>query len=116
MAVALVLLLLVAGRLGTAAFYPATRQIRSISRRGYSSVRVATDDSLDSLFGPRVDDGEDVVLFADDDAGGESGDWGAPSTEAKKRGGMSRWESLNPKIKGEHISCTMFCKRVLSNY
>lgn len=62
----------------------------------------------DTLFGPRVDDGEDVVLYSDDndDSSGDNDNWGAPSKDAeikKKRSNMSRWDSLNPKIKARIV-------------
>jgi len=61
--------------------------------------------SDDSLFGPRVDDGEDVVLYSDEDSsGGDDGEWGAPSASTKKRSNMSRWDSLNPKIKARIVT------------
>jgi len=69
-----------------------------------SVVRMGNED----IFGPRVDDGEDVVLFSDDGVGGgDDGEWGAPSGAAieikKKRSNMSRWDSLNPSIKARII-------------
>lgn len=59
-------------------------------------VRMAGSD----LLGPRVDEGEDVVLYSDDDSGSDEGDWGAPS---QKKSNMSRWGSLNPKIKARIV-------------
>ncbi|KAK1736669.1 hypothetical protein QTG54_012691 [Skeletonema marinoi] len=66
-----------------------------------TSIRSATDgDTIDSMFGPRLDGEDDEVLYSDDD---DSDDWGAPSlvtpAEPKKEKAMSRWGSLNPKIK-----------------
>jgi predicted RNA-binding protein with RPS1 domain len=72
-----------------------------------SSVRSATDgDTIDSMFGPRVDDGEDEVLYSDADDDSDS-DWGVPSATApepkKERRITSRWGSLNPKIKARIV-------------
>ena len=56
-----------------------------------------------------VEDSEDLVLYADDDVSSSSssdsrlnnGNWGAPSLDKKgaSTSTMSRWTSLNPKIK-----------------
>lgn len=56
-----------------------------------------------------VEDSEDVVLYADDDVSSSSssdirlnnGNWGAPNLDKKgaSTSTMSRWTSLNPKIK-----------------
>ena len=81
---------------------------RILNQRRYAalvSIQSATDgDTIDSMFGPRVDDGEDEVLYSDDDDSGS--DWGAPSAppaEPKKEKSMSRWGSLNPKIKARIV-------------
>lgn len=71
-----------------------------------ASIRSATDgDTIDSMFGPRVDDGEDEVLYADNDV---DSDWGVPSSAVpaepkKKEKSTSRWGSLNPKIKARIV-------------
>ncbi|KAL7501478.1 hypothetical protein ACHAWT_009373 [Skeletonema menzelii] len=82
---------------------------RILNQRRYAalvSIQSATDgDIIDSMFGPRVDDGEDEVLYSDDDDDSGS-DWGAPSAppaEPKKEKSMSRWGSLNPKIKARIV-------------
>jgi transcriptional accessory protein Tex/SPT6 len=66
-----------------------------------SSVRSANGDTIDSLFGPRLDNSKDEVLYSDEVA--SNSDWGAPSatmSEPKKeKKVLSRWGSLNPKIK-----------------
>ncbi len=70
-----------------------------------SIVRLSNQDKIDAMFGPRVDDGEDEVLFSDTERGGDS--WGAPSTEdyhqVKKNKSMTRWGSLNPKVKARIV-------------
>jgi predicted RNA-binding protein with RPS1 domain len=80
----------------------------NLNQRRYavSSIRSATDgDTIDSMFGPRVDDGEDEVLYSDDDD--SDSDWGVPSATAaeprKERRITSRWGSLNPKIKARIV-------------
>lgn len=53
---------------------------------------MVNEGSIDSsLFGPRIDDGVDVILYSDE----------TPSqiTRKKRSDSMSRWDSLNPKIK-----------------
>ena len=70
-----------------------------------TSIRSATDgDTIDSMFGPRLDGEDDEVLYSDED---DSDDWGAPSlgasAEPKKEKAMSRWGSLNPKIKARIV-------------
>lgn len=70
-----------------------------------SIIRSTDGDTIDSLFGPRVDGGEDEVLYSDDDDGSDS-DWGAPSSIAepkREKKVMSRWGSLNPKIKARIV-------------
>ena len=78
--------------------------ISSASSSVAINMAINEKDTADSLFGPRVDDGEDVVLYADDDVGSDGGEaWGAPSepSDAKRKiSNMTRWGSLNPKIKG----------------
>lgn len=53
-----------------------------------------------SVAGRELFAGEDVVLFTDDHSGGSVGDWGSPSDNEQKKSKMSRWSSLNPRIKG----------------
>ncbi|KAL7535053.1 hypothetical protein ACHAWF_005039 [Thalassiosira exigua] len=102
---AMALLLLLARRLEISAFqFPATQLAHS---RCYASTAVRADsgDAIDSMFGPRVEDGEDVVLYSDDQ-GAEGETWGVPSATVesiKKKSTMSRWGSLNPKIKGTRL-------------
>ena len=72
-----------------------------------SSIRSATDgDTIDSMFGPRLDNEEDEVLYSDDDNNGS--DWGAPPSATapepeKEKRATSRWSSLNPKIKARIV-------------
>jgi ribosomal protein S1 len=58
-----------------------------------SSIRMVKEgSSIDSLFGPRTDDNNvDVVLYSDE------------TPTKKKRSAMSRWDSLNPKIKARIV-------------
>ena len=76
----------------------------SHSRRVSCVVSLEKRDTIDSLWGPRVDDGEDELLLSDtsDDNGT---DYSAPSslTEEKKKRGVSRWASLNPTIKARIV-------------
>lgn len=70
-----------------------------------SAVSFSSEEKIDSMFGPRVDDGEDVVLYSD---GADSDDdWGAPSAAGsdtvKTKSSVSRWDSLNPKIKARIV-------------
>ena len=70
------------------------------------AVSLSSEETIDSLFGPRIDDGDDVVLYSDRD-GGDDKNWGAPMTKApepmKTKKAMSRWDSLNPKIKARIV-------------
>lgn len=76
----------------------------SHSRRASCVVSIKKKDTIESLWGPRVDDGEDEVLLSDtsDDNGT---DYTASSslTEEKKKRGVSRWASLNPTIKARIV-------------
>ena len=83
--------------------FQTTRQRRS----ALHSTAVKSNEKMDSLFGPRLDDGEDVVLFSDDDDDTSDNNWGAPpstsmaSAPAKKK--MNRWANLNPSIKAINV-------------
>ena len=95
------LLLIVARRLESVAAF----QLPATQNRCSSAIHFSDSDTI---FGPRVDDGEDVVLYSDDDGSSDSESWGpSPSSinteTTKKRSNMSRWDSLNPKIKGMQI-------------
>lgn len=67
-------------------------------------MKLSNNDKIDAMFGPRVDDGDDEVLFSDEE---REGDWGAPSTaetdQVKKKKSMTRWGSLNPKVKARIV-------------
>lgn len=71
------------------------------------STAVRSNERMDSLFGPRLDDGEDVVLFSDDVDDTSDNNWGAPPSKssaaapAKKK--MNRWANLNPSIKARIV-------------
>ena len=102
-AIAASLLLLCILRHDACAFQPASAALNQ--RRYVSTLSSVSDgDTIDSMFGPRVDDGEDEVLFSDDDS---DSNWGAPTLtaaiEPKKEKAMSRWGSLNPKIKARIV-------------
>lgn len=79
-----------------------------ISQRiSLSAISLKKEDTIDSLFGPRIDDGEDEVLYSDEDNGDG---WGAPSASSStsevtvtKKKAISRWDSLNPKIKARIV-------------
>lgn len=78
------------------------RRLNAVSS---SIIRSTDGDTIDSLFGPRVDGGEDEVLYSDDDS--SDSDWGAPSSSIaepkREKKVMSRWGSLNPKIKARIV-------------
>lgn len=92
---AVIFLSLVARGLETSAF----PQISARHAASRAVVRMAGSD----LFGPRLDDGEDVVLLSDERSGDDADDWGAPVEGAPKKSSVSRWGSLNPKIKARIV-------------
>lgn len=100
--VAVCLLLIVAIRLEIVAAF----QLPVTQKRCLSAIHFSDSDTI---FGPRVDDGEDVVLYSDDDDSSDSESWGPSSssinteTTKTRSNTMSRWDSLNPKIKGMQI-------------
>ncbi|KAL3776076.1 hypothetical protein HJC23_001020, partial [Cyclotella cryptica] len=80
-------------------------QIHSNShqRSALCVVGLKKKDTIDSLWGPRVDDGEDEVLISDNiDNGNNFSSSRSPTEETKKRG-MSLWASLNPAIKARIV-------------
>mmetsp|Transcript_28918 Transcript_28918/g.61603 ORF Transcript_28918/g.61603 Transcript_28918/m.61603 type:complete len:357 (+) Transcript_28918:34-1104(+) len=91
---AVVFLLLVARQLEISAFQIPARQVN----QRCSAIRVGEKDIAD-LIGPNLDE-EDVVLYSDDDIDDDD-NWGAPSETAEKHKSpiLTRWDSLNPKIK-----------------
>jgi hypothetical protein len=76
----------------------------SHSRRVSCVVSLEKRDTIDSLWGPRVDDGEDEVLLSDTrDENGTDYSSSSSLTEEKKKRGVSRWASLNPTIKARIV-------------
>lgn len=93
---AVVFLLLVARGLEISAFQIPVKQANQLC----SAIRMGDKDTAE-LFGPRLDDGDDVVLYSDEDDDDDN-NWGAPSNAVpKERSSIitRRWDSLNPKIK-----------------